>query len=155
MAVLNIENMKVISPSPDNFILKLDLKNGSETTSFNFIASGEHVYQDSDNRINHVLMDKHLAHSSIFDVYNTKITAFSLFDMNDIGITTDDNDVIDNLLLMPNANTQPDSRENELIPMHSINSNAVYGYVATQPSASFGFPDMMIMALNWTKNKNL
>lgn len=69
------------------------------------------------------------------------IPSYALFDMNDMGITTDDED-IDNLLLMPNANTTPYERDlsANFIPIHGINCNAVYGYVRTEPNKSFGFP---------------
>lgn len=143
MAIFSIENMKVVSPSPDNFILKLDLsKDGSEPKSYNFIASGEHIYVNNDGKIDKSLTDQHVAHSAVYDISGTVITGFSMFDMNDIGYTTHDNDEdsIDNLLLMPNANLLPAEKVDYDIPMHTVNSNAVYGYVKTFKK-SFGYPE--------------
>lgn len=136
MPILNITDIKVVSPSPNNFILDLEISG----KHYNYIASGEQIYQNTNN-IDSSLLNEHVAHSSIFKINNNLITAYSLFDMNDMGITTDDED-IDNLLLMPNANTIAYERDlsSNLIPMHSINSNAVYGYVRTELSSSFGFP---------------
>lgn len=155
MAVFNIDKMKVIAPSPDNFIINLQLVDASENSyNYNFIASGEHIYVNQDGSIDESLISDHVAHSSVFNLDGTTITAFSLFDMNDVGITTHDNnetdlyslkhgnyntDIIDNLLLMPNANVKPSDKVEYNIPMHTINSNAVYGYIATTDK-SFGFP---------------
>lgn len=67
---------------------------------------------------------------------------YSLFDMNDMAITTsyDGKNQIDNILTLPNANDNPNDRKNNSIEMHSINCNAIYGYIPTKQNASFGFP---------------
>ncbi len=162
MTVFNIEKLKVILPSPDNFILQLDLSRQYEDSAiaeseiyktYNFIASGEHVFVNKNNEIDKSLINNHVAHSSVFDISGRTITAFSMFDMNDMGITTHDNvdideninsntedhDIFDNLLLLSNANTLPSARVNSNIILHSINSNSVYGYI-TPTRYSFGFP---------------
>jgi hypothetical protein len=145
MPILKIKDMKVVAPSPDNFILDLEIENKGVSNHYKYIASGEQIYQNHDN-IDSTLLKQHVAHSSIFKVNDTLITAFSLFDVNDMGITTDDydssnNSMFDNLLLMPNANIIPSARVDNPIPMHGINVNATYGYVKTPAEGSFGYPE--------------
>lgn len=150
MPILTIKDMKVVTPSPNNFILDLEISsdiNPDDTTvkHYKYIASGEHIYQNNDGRIDKKLLKNRVAHSSIFKIDNgddnaTIITAFSLFDMNDMVVTTDENDPIDNLLLMPNSTMEPRLREVSAIPMHQINRNATYGMVSTPKKMSFGYP---------------
>lgn len=144
MPGLDIKDMKVISPSPDNFILELEVSglNIDGIKKFNYIASGEHIYENGNSTVDSKLLRDHVAHSNIFKLSdNTLVTAYSLFDINDMAITTDDEDTIDNLLLMPNANIEPSDRADNPIPFHVINSNSVYGYDKTKRCKSFGFPE--------------
>lgn len=132
--------MKVVMPSPINFILDLKV-NGKQ---YKYIASGEHIYQNENGKIDKRLLKKHVAHSTVFNVkknnQHTIVTAFSLFDMNDMVVTTDEKDPIDNLLLMPNSTIEPKDREVSAISLHSINRNATYGYISTPKNMSFGYP---------------
>ena len=102
MPLLNLQDLKIISPSPDNFILRLTI----DGKDYNYIGSGEHIYQDgidADKKpaIDKTLITNQLAHSSIFefDEISTNVTAWDIFDINDVGVTTDADDIDnDNLL---------------------------------------------------------
>lgn len=145
MPILKLEDFNIISPSPDNFILRLSI-NGE---NYNYVGSGEHVYQDlsGDNSpsVHKSLITSRLAHSSIFEYdgstseKNVSITAWNMFDINDVGVTTDsDDEDNDNLLLLQNSNIDPSAKT--AIPMHQINSNTVYGYVSAISNKSIGVP---------------
>ena len=145
MPILNIKDMKVVSPSPENFILDLEISSDIDKSGhhYKYIASGEHIFQNSDGTIDDELLNEHVAHSSIFKIgEDSFITAFSLFDMNDMAITTsyDGENQIDNILTLPNANDEPKTRKEKPIEMHTSNCNAVYGYLKTYKDSSFGFP---------------
>lgn len=144
MPILELQDFNIISPSPDNFILRLKV----DGKDYNYIGSGEHVYQDVDidrKPIAHEsLVTAHLAHSSIFEYrtssnVSSSVFAWDMFDINDVGVTTDaDDENNDNLLLMQNSNVYP--QEKTAIPMHQINSNSVYGYVQAIDKESIGVP---------------
>lgn len=144
MPILNLEDFNIISPSPDNFILRLTI----DGKDYNYIGSGEHVYQDYDELkketyVHKSLITNQLAHSSIFeyDSISTVVTAWDVFDLNDVGVTTDtDDENNDNLLLMQNSNIDPSAKADMPIPMHQINSNSVYGFVSAMTKRSIGVP---------------
>lgn len=145
MPILNIKDMKVVSPSPENFILDLEISSDIDKSGhhYKYIASGEHIFQNSDGTIDDELLNEHVAHSSIFKIgEDSFITAFNLFDMNDMAITTsyDGEDQIDNILTMPNSNDKPKDRKSKPIEIHTINSNSAYGYMPTEKNKSFGYP---------------
>ena len=142
MPLLNLQDLKIISPSPDNFILRLTI----DGKDYNYIGSGEHIYQDdidADKKpaIDKTLITNQLAHSSIFefDEISTNVTAWDIFDINDVGVTTDADDIDnDNLLLLQNSTIDPSAKT--AIPMHQINSNSVYGFVSASRKKSTGIP---------------
>lgn len=151
MPILKLQDFKIVSPSPDNFILRLRIND----KDYNYIGSGEHVYQELDENeepaIHKSLITNQLAHSSIFeyDDISTNVTAWDMFDINDVGVTTDsDDEDNDNLLLLQNSNIDP--KDKEAIPLHQINSNSVYGFVSAINNKSIGVPKV-----NIDKNFNL